>query len=608
MYFLSHNILTTKLYQNTLTYTMDIVEKGINEVQEHMKESIQRHNEIFAKTIYNTAKKSKQCSTSLDRGFQKTFPDSNTLGVESTDPFNPKAVFEFKQGVAKDVIETWDHTLGILPNRKVMGNYYIDLSNSLTIKDNPNKWLFIHRNPANNCGDVNIRNHNGEYSNDSFTKGAYSNVQYYKIHINGTDSGYSFGNGADDLYRCFPLNNPIVKRGEERKFENYTGHHEFEVDNYLNLYHKSSGLYLMLHKTTFPDICFYLAKQFTQLNGKSYYKIYESKRVDKLSFSLNTNYLSKDNRNTLLSTINSLLPENYKHIFELYNNFRKLQPIQAITEGSIEEGKPDESVDITDSKDRVIEGLKTKLNETIKRCETNETLVSEMIEQYNAKSNDFLESERNKQLIQSKLTEMKLLLETKDKQLECELDKLKQEYETRITEIKESKDKDKFDVYKRLSEAEVFRAKSESLGISYDSLKTSLEKETLEKKKIKDMNRGLLTQFEQQRERNNKLSEDNSSLLKQLDEKVYLADECRRIMDELNKKLEKKEKECITLGKQLSDIGESTDSALENALSDRVSDLESEIVDLKRERSEKTTENNKLKRDLEKIRGFMSGF
>ena len=64
---------------------------------------------------------------------------------------------------------------------------------------------------------------------------------------------------------------------------------------------------------------------------------------------------------------------------------------------------------------------------------------------------------------------MKLLLETKDKKLKCEM-RNKQEYEIRITEIKESKDRDKFDVYRRLSEAEVFRAKSESLGISYNSI------------------------------------------------------------------------------------------------------------------------------------------
>ena len=107
---------------------MEFVERGINNVQEHMKESIQKHNEIFAKTVYHTAKKSNQCSTSFDRGFHKTFTDSDSMGVDGIESFNPKAVFEFKDGKATDVIETWDETLGILPNRKVMGNYYIDLS------------------------------------------------------------------------------------------------------------------------------------------------------------------------------------------------------------------------------------------------------------------------------------------------------------------------------------------------------------------------------------------------------------------------------------------------------------------------------------------------
>ena len=125
---------------------------------------------------------------------------------------------------------------------------------------------------------------------------------------------------------------------------------------------------------------------------------------------------------------------------------------------------------------------------------------------------------------------------------------------------------------------------------------------------FKDMNKALLTQFEQQKERNNKLSEDNNSLLKQLDENIYLANECKRIMDELNSKVTKKEKECFVLGEKLSQMGETSDSALENALSDRVNDLEAEISELKTEKSQLDSTNKKLVRDLEKIRGFMSHF
>lgn len=586
---------------------MDFVEKGLNDVQEHMKESIQKHNDIFAKTIYNTAKKSNQCSNSFDRSFHKTFPESNNIGTED-EIFNPKAVFEFKEGVATDVIETWDKTLGILPNRKVMGSYHIDLSNSLSIQENPYKWISLI--PGQISGNVQILDQNGRLSGGRFSNSSNGNMNQYQIHINGSNSGKTFHSGSDELYRCPPLNNRVVTRGEERTFENYTGNHDFEVDNYLNIYHKQSGLYLMLHKTTFPNICFYFAKQYTKLKGKDYYKIYESKRMETLGFELNGNYLSKDQRSSLISSVNTLLPENYKQVFELYNNFRKLQPIKQLSDGPVEEdiSESNPEIDVTDPKDRIIEGLRNKLNKTVKRCENNEKIVSDMIEQYNNKSVDLQNLDREKNIVESKLSELKLVLEIKDKETKCEIDKMKHKCDTNITEIKESKDREKFEIYKRLSEAEVFRAKSDSLGISYESLKSNLEKETLEKKKIKDMNKALLTQFEQQKERNNKLTEDNNSLLKQLDEKIYLSDECRRIMDELNCKLDKKVKECLLLGEKLSQIGEKSDSALENALSDRVNDLEAEISELKIEKSQIVSNNKHLERDLEKIRGFMSNF
>ena len=76
---------------------------------------------------------------------------------------------------------------------------------------------------------------------------------------------------------------------------------KFEVDNYLNIYHPETGLYLMFHKTTFPDICFYLAQEYTQLVGKQYYQIYLSKRLDNIEFSLNQGYYhSKDQRTEFL--------------------------------------------------------------------------------------------------------------------------------------------------------------------------------------------------------------------------------------------------------------------------------------------------------------------
>ena len=86
---------------------MEYVEKGINEVQEHMKESIQRHNESLPKQFI--IQQRNQSSVLLHVVmYQKHFQIQIWMS-RITRSFNPKAVFEFKQGVATDVIETWDH-------------------------------------------------------------------------------------------------------------------------------------------------------------------------------------------------------------------------------------------------------------------------------------------------------------------------------------------------------------------------------------------------------------------------------------------------------------------------------------------------------------------
>jgi len=104
---------------------------------------------------------------------------------------------------------------------------------------------------------------------------------------------------------------------------------EFEIDNYLNLHHKATGLYLMFHKTSFPDISFYLAQKYTQLPDQKYYQIYLSKRVGAMTVLDQNTYKSVDNRASFLSSVNQLVPETYDKVYELFNNFRKFQAFEA---------------------------------------------------------------------------------------------------------------------------------------------------------------------------------------------------------------------------------------------------------------------------------------
>ena len=45
-----------------------------------------------------------------------------------------------------------------------------------------------------------------------------------------------------------------------------------------------------------------------------------------------------------------------------------------------------DDTDVLDPKDRIIEALRVKLNETIIRCEKADEIVSDMVKEYNIKS------------------------------------------------------------------------------------------------------------------------------------------------------------------------------------------------------------------------------
>jgi hypothetical protein len=105
----------------------------------------------------------------------------------------------------------------------------------------------------------------------------------------------------------------------------------------------------MLHKTSFPEICFYLAREYTQLPGKDYYQIYLSKRLENITVQFNqSHYHSKDNRRQFINSLNELIPDTYQRIYQLYNNFRKMQTFEVNDELQINTSTSTENIDILD--------------------------------------------------------------------------------------------------------------------------------------------------------------------------------------------------------------------------------------------------------------------
>lgn len=574
---------------------MDCIEKGLQSIDTQTKSAIQKHKELLAKSIFETASKSNSSSASFDKKSYKVFEGLDQIGREESKAFNPHTVVEFRDGKAFQVIDTWDEVNGILPNRKVMGTYYVDIGlempheivNYCTANKERvyPKYQFV-PSDSNSLGNLNFNNKSNTYS-----------ITYQKYHTS--------------LYRIFP-NDPIYERKEkQRNMLNIEKTITFQVDNYLNLFHVETGLYLMLHKTSFPDICFYLSREITQLPGVDCwwrYQIYLSKRLEKLDLEMTQEkYSSIDNREKLLNDINQLIPQTYQRIYKLYNSFRKFQTFKPDVENeTLETEEAYKDTSQIDPKDRIIDALKIKLNEAIKRCENAESIVSDMVDKFNEKSVKIQSLDREKGLLEIKIKELEGEMTAKQSLVELEIEKLKKEHQELILNVEEKKDRESFGLYKRLNEAEVFKSKSDELGISVKSLKNELEKSELNRHKIKDINTGLVDQIKQEKERLEKLTNDNEELLKQLMELKEHDDSITNKNKELLLNIEEKNKECWYLGEKLSKIGESSSNALENALSDQIDTLKNDIIKLKEDNLTLTNENTKVNNQLSKMKSTLS--
>ena len=106
---------------------MDTIELGLKRIDEHNTSAINKHKELLSKAITESASLSNKCSKNLDNEFNKIFPEIDKLNNIETNIFNPTTVIEFRDNKAYQIIDTWNKDNGILPERKVMGEYYVDI-------------------------------------------------------------------------------------------------------------------------------------------------------------------------------------------------------------------------------------------------------------------------------------------------------------------------------------------------------------------------------------------------------------------------------------------------------------------------------------------------
>lgn len=554
---------------------MDTVEQGLRNIDKHHLKAIEKHKELYAKTVFDSATHSNISSKNLDLEFNKHFPEIDSIGIEEETPFNPTTVIQL--GEVYKEIETWNKDDGLLPNRKVMGEYYID---TCEYRNDTNKYYC----KTHNKGFPNFNN--GYHLN-----GNTNNVQLSAMILPCGCNLWTSNNTI--IINAHLSETPDIKRGIDKPLFMPDKSYTLEVDNYLNLYHKETGLYLMFNKTAFPMIPFYFKDKV----------IYSSKRIEQFKnekLFTKEYQKSRDSREEFLEDIKQIIPDNYNDIFTFFNRFRQFKSFKyevSEEEHAMKSIETDEELDL---RDNLIESYKLRLTETVNKAENAERIMKEMIEEYEKQSGDI-------KTLHFQIEQLKQECIEKELVHKQEVSSLESKENLKYIEIIETLKTKNFRLNQHILEGETHKTNLEALGISNNSMKKQTQKIQLEINKVRNMNDRLITQIKNDKIASEKIKEEANNIKEE-----FLSNETEMValktsIKELKELFTEKEKECNTLTTLMKTKGETSSNALENALTDKIELLEIEKNDFKELNIKFSKENKDLSKQLEKYKKTISG-
>jgi hypothetical protein len=437
---------------------MEKIEQSLNDIEAQMADTITKQHLTIARAITSVAENSLIAGKTLDNEFKTVFPELANLEpdyLNKANPFNPNVVIEIKNGKGTGFTHTWDKTDGVLPTRKVMGHYYFDLGKPLE--------YYTHNAHAMYC--VTHKQVMGS-----------SNGQH--LHLNsqpnsvGADCkcGNFYNNIANHLYGIGigKINSVQIERGEHRELFDTTTTYKFEVDNYLNLYHPESDLYIIFNRTAFPAFPF-LARP----------NIFQSKRHDtqiagQMKFKLDkTWYSSMDARPTILQAVTELIPDDYSSVYDFYDKFRRMSPYKSALDSSATKQSPANPIDPDesgDTRDKLIRELELRLATCLKQIEKTDAYNRELSRLYKTQSAELVDLHRRINQINA------------DKQTD-----------TTIKKVEESAQV--FSLMSQLAESQAYITRVQIQGDELTKLDAELSTCKLDIAKYKDLNKGLTDQL-----------------------------------------------------------------------------------------------------------------
>jgi len=556
-------------------YKMDTIEQGLKRIDEHNLSAINKHKELLSKAISESANISNKCSQNLDNEFIKVFPEINELNSKDTNIFNPITVIEFRDNKAYQIIDTWNKDNGLLPERKVMGEYFVDIG--IYVK---NIYCTLHK------------KHLGKFIiphgiNSQFT------CSYDKITSWYYDCGcklYEISNAIGN----YPSTPDLNRTPDIKPFYADTTY-TFQIDNYLNLYHNESGLYLMFNKTSFPIIPFHF-------RNNKYKKsiIYDSKRLEQLTNPklFDKSYHSSiDSRTTFLNDINTIIPDDIIATYDFFNRFRQFKSFNFentnIDMNDINTNANSNLQDL-DPRDRLIESYKIRLESTTKRAENAERIMQTMVEEYEQKSVEI--KTLNFEIQQMKLDLLNKQSEYKKELLENETKKIIS-YVNSIEDLKNSN----YRLKQQLLEIEKQKLNNDMLGLSLDSIKKENAITLLSLEKTRAINDKLLNQIKTEKIKNDVITQENAEYKNNYMTLEIHNNQLQTNILKLEEQFNDKMLECNQFIDTFSKLGNTSSDALENALSDKVDLLSKNNTNLKEENNKLTLEHNKMYKQLVKL-------
>ena len=359
---------------------MNNLEQQLIDIDERMADAIRKQKLSVAETIHKVAEDSINACMTLNDEFRAIFPElakfeSDTESNSSSTPFNPKFVIETQNGNRPKFIDTWDKIVGILPNRKVICKYYVNICRQTKLFQHSEKCIYCIEH------DTYLSNNYTPLTDDKLPK---LNSHYCEINCNC----FSEFSSVSDLIHSekFLFNaEPFVPNSYGTKPINICYRYEFEVDNYLNLYNKHTGLYILFNKNAFPAFPFLARPQVFQskkiLEDKpkpfDFLEIYPIKSC---------NLSNQDARPQILAAVPELIPDDYYKVIDFYDRFRQMTSYkrglrQLGTRNLLFESKTTREIDseelpptgkevITmDTRDKLILELESRLSGCLKQIE-----------------------------------------------------------------------------------------------------------------------------------------------------------------------------------------------------------------------------------------------